>query len=163
MLKTEFKFDDAQVQKAMPSMERALAYHDMGLFTDLTLEYLEPSAARAEKDLREKLSAEELQLVRDIIVWHHKVLPWKSANEEHAAIVNAVRKGDWIDATTCFSKGSFVRKGVASANIVAAHRAIPQMGFGDFLMSIMPWGSYSAHLNPNATLKRFGALSIFKV
>lgn len=162
ILITESGFSDAQVQRAMPLMEVALAYHDMGLFTDLTLEYLDPSAARAERDLKDTLSADDLLLVQNIILWHHKVSPWSGADVEGNAIVNAVRKGDWIDATTCLFGGAFVRKGVSSGNIVAAHTDLPEMGFGKFLMAIMPWGSYASKLNPGLSFRRLGALSIFK-
>merc|ERR1712113_164263 len=135
----------------------------MGLFTDLTLEYLEPSASRAEQELKGKLSADSMLLVRNIIVSHHKALPWSDSSKENEAIVNAVRKADWVDASTCYMRGSYLRKGIPSANIVAARDAIPDMGFGKFLEAIMPWGGYSAKLNPVVGLKRFGALSIFKI
>merc|ERR1712060_614728 len=110
---------------------------------------------------KEKLTADEVRLVKDIILLHHKIFPFNGADKDDTAIVNAVRKGDWIDATTCYSGGSFVRKGVRSADIVAAHAAIPEMGFGKFLGSIMPWGAYAAKLNPDSSMKRFGAFSIF--
>lgn len=163
ILVTETGFDEEQAESAMPVMEIALAYHDMGLFTDLSLEYLEPSAARAEKDLEGTLSADEIKLVRDIIVWHHKVFPWSGEDERSTAIVNAVRKGDWVDATTCLLGGSFVRKGLSAADVVATHTALPEMGFGSFLAALMPWGAYAKQLNPELSLKRLGALSIFKL
>jgi hypothetical protein len=52
----------------------ALVYHDIGLWTDSDLAYLEPSCAAAEAEAKKLgLSESDQSLLRDIIFWHHKV------------------------------------------------------------------------------------------
>eukprot|EP00955_Chlamydomonas_euryale_P054811 355947-Chlamydomonas_euryale.AAC.11 len=57
-------------------MQLALAYHDLGLWTDDdSLAYIEPSLKRAgEAASAEGWSEEAIQLVKNIVYWHHKVL-----------------------------------------------------------------------------------------
>jgi hypothetical protein len=149
-------------------MAVALAYHDIGLWTDGTLAYLEPSMARADEAWSTRLEPEAMQLVRDIIHWHHKVTPFQGPFEEvrnrprpevkHSGrsvmlvglalsyafgrvcniglplryalwkVVNAVRRGDWIDA----SNGA-VAAGMPRAHIETVKEAIPHEGFYDVL------------------------------
>lgn len=108
-------------------IEKALVYHDIGIWTDDTLAYLEPSAARLEKDLGASLSAEELQLARDIIIFHHKVTAFEGP---HADVVNAVRKADWIDVSM-----GVVSHGVSRDNIAKVNVALPKRGFHSALLA----------------------------
>jgi len=57
-------------------IEAALVYHDLGLWSDASLAYLEPSTARALSDLKEEFTPEQLKLVEDIIMNHHKITPF---------------------------------------------------------------------------------------
>jgi hypothetical protein len=103
----------------------ALAYHDVGLWTDRALAYLEPSERHAE-DAR-ATSAFDLNptLIRDLIHWHHKVTPFRGDN---ARVVNAVRKADWIDAS-----GGRLLKGLSRRQVVEVMTAIPPLGFYETL------------------------------
>lgn len=112
-------------------IEEALVYHDLGLWTDDDLAYLEPSWARAERDLRSKLSEEDLQLVRDIIRYHHKFTPFSRG--KHADVVDAVRKADWCDSTH-----GLVSKGMSSDNIAKAFAELPERGFYSILARFGP-------------------------
>jgi hypothetical protein len=107
------------------AVEAALVYHDIGMWTDRELAYLEPSeeaAARANAAERWGL---EPELIRALIHWHHKLLPFRGP---HAFAVNAVRKADWIDAT----QGRW-RKGVDPAQVERVFAAIPPLGFYETL------------------------------
>ena len=104
----------------------ALVYHDIGLWTDGTLAYLEPSRDQAEADLGSEFTAAELQLIGDIIYWHHKVTPFEG---EYANVVNAVRKADWIDATR-----GLVPYGMPRVHIKDCVASLPYNGFHDVLM-----------------------------
>lgn len=108
----------------------ALVYHDIGLWTDKTLAYLEPSSERALEVYRGKYSPEDQQLLHDIIYWHHKITPFVGPN---ADIVNAVRKADWIDATQ-----STVHQGMPRQHIAHAYATIPVAGFYDTLQQFGP-------------------------
>lgn len=108
----------------------ALAYHDIGLWTDGTLSYLEPSAARARGDLAGAFSAAQLDTIQRIMDNHHKLTPYSGPDR---ALVDAVRRGDWVDAT----KG-VVHHGMSKANIRAVEMAIPNEGFHDILLAFGP-------------------------
>lgn len=111
-------------------IEKALVYHDIGLWTDNVLDYLDPSVEVAKKNLQNSFSEEEMQLIDDIIVYHHKITPFEGP---HADIVNAVRKADWIDATQ-----GLVHHGMPQKNIQKAYHFIPAAGFYETLAAFGP-------------------------
>lgn len=112
------------------AIETALVYHDIGLWADKQLAYLEPSIERVKADNQAHGWGHDPQLLTDIIYWHHKVTPFRGAD---ADIVNAVRKADWIDATA-----GVVRTGMPKACIRKVTEAIPAAGFYDTLKRIGP-------------------------
>ncbi len=72
------------------AVETALVFHDLGLWTDHNLAYLEPS-------IRRVLEANEAngwdldpELLCNLIYWHHKVFPFRGKD---ADIVNAFSQG----------------------------------------------------------------------
>lgn len=129
-----FKGDDVEkiVEKKqlLPVIGAALVYHDLGLWTDHVLSYLEPSWDRAEKKYRGTFSEEQLVLLHDIIDAHHKITPFEGPN---AVVVNAVRKADWIDA----SQG-LISKSMPRHHIHAVLQHIPNAGFHDALLQFGP-------------------------
>jgi hypothetical protein len=71
-------------------------FHDIGIWTDRTIDYLGPSENIATRYLHD--SSQEL-LIPEIIAmihWHHKTT---SYNGEHSYTVNTFRKADWIDVS----------------------------------------------------------------
>jgi hypothetical protein len=109
-------------------VETAFAYHDIGLWTDHELAYLEPSAAVAIAD-NEKLGLGlDPGLLRGAIHWHHKIFPYTGP---HSEIIEACRKADWIDA----SKG-LLRKGMSRAQIQRVEAAFPNLGFHETLLRL---------------------------
>jgi hypothetical protein len=111
-----------------PSIAFALAHHDVGLWTDRTLAYLEPSERHAELARQAREPELDAQLVRDLIHWHHKVTPFRGPN---ADVVNAVRKADWIDAS-----GGRMSKGLSRRQIVTVMTALPPLGFHETLVRL---------------------------
>lgn len=120
----------ADVKKFISVIEEALVFHDIGLWTDKQLSYLEPSSFRAKEALRDVYSEEELKLLHNIIFWHHKVTDFEG---EHADIVNAVRKADWIDATR-----GLVNFGMPNSLISEVNAALSESGFHRTLVEIGP-------------------------
>jgi hypothetical protein len=108
----------------------ALVYHDIGLWTDKQLSYLEPSSARAKEDLKEKFNKDELELIHNIIYWHHKLTPFAGPHED---VVNAARRADWIDA----SRG-LVHQGMPKAHITKVQNSIANNGFHQTLLDFGP-------------------------
>lgn len=111
-----------------PVVETAFVYHDIGLWTVPDLAYLEPSEALVLEHNVELGWGFDPDLLRNIIHWHHKVFPYRGPE---AAIVNACRKGDWIDAT-----GGAIRKGLTKSQVASVEDAIPSYGFADVLQRL---------------------------
>ncbi len=107
------------------TIETALVYHDVALWTDGQLAYLEPSIERALHDAERAGWSVRPELLRNIIRWHHKVTPFRGPD---ADVVNAVRRADWIDA----SRGR-LRKGLPGAEIRRVMHGVPPQGFYETL------------------------------
>jgi hypothetical protein len=106
----------------------ALVFHDVGMWTEHELAYLEPSEALAERVRLEQAPHLDGRLVANIIHWHHKLGPFRG---DDAHIVNAARQADWIDASL-----GWVRSGVSKREIALVEKAIPVLGFPDVLMRL---------------------------
>jgi hypothetical protein len=122
------KTQDGKVLKYLPVIEAALVYHDIGLWTDRRLSYLELSSSRAKMEFENSWSVDKLELLHNIIYYHHKITPFTGTNEK---IVNAVRKSDWIDASL-----GIVNHGMSSAHIRSVNAALSDSGFHYTLATI---------------------------
>jgi hypothetical protein len=102
-------------------VEIALAFHDLSLFPDQTLDYLDASVARAEQHLRDIGRESWSEAVALMIRMHHKLRPYRGP---HANLVEAVRKADWVDVSfglLCF--------GLERAWLRRLHAALPLYSF----------------------------------
>ena len=109
-------------------VETAFVYHDIGLWTNQELAYLEPSEAVAMADNEKYLWGLDPDALANAIHWHHKILPYRGPHEK---VVEACRKADWIDA----SKG-ILRKGVSREAITAVESSFPNNGFHETLVRL---------------------------
>ena len=109
-------------------VETAFVYHDIGLWSDHELAYLEPSEALANSDNEKNGWGFEPELLRSMIHWHHKIFPYHGQNER---LIEACRKADWIDAT----KG-IIRQGTSKDVIALVEEAFPNLGFHDTLLRL---------------------------
>ena len=109
-------------------VETAFVYHDIGLWSDHELAYLEPSEALALADNEKYGWGLDPDLLRDAIHWHHKIFPYSGPHRE---VIEACRKADWIDAT----KGT-LRKGLSKEAIAQVESAFPNLGFHDTLLRL---------------------------
>ena len=109
-------------------VETAFVYHDIALWTDRKLAYLEPSEAVALADNEKYQWGLDPELLRSAIHWHHKLFPFRGPNQK---VVEACRKADWIDA----SKG-FLRKGLDKKFVKQVEAAFPNHGFHDTLLRL---------------------------
>eukprot|EP00466_Bigelowiella_natans_P017863 jgi/Bigna1/135620/aug1.30_g10328 len=115
------------------AIEAALVFHDIGLWTDGALGYLEPSIERAKEVLTTEFSGEEMEMIEGIILYHHKITPYVGeGNTDHTKVIDAVRKADWIDASM-----GMVPKGIARPNIVKTEASIPNAGFHNILRDFL--------------------------
>lgn len=112
------------------AIELALVFHDIALWTDKELAYLEDSATHAQHINETQNLGIEPQLLHDMIYYHHKITPYRGPHQE---VINAFRKADWIDAT----KG-ILAKGMPRMHIRKVKAAIPAAGFYETLMRLGP-------------------------
>jgi hypothetical protein len=116
---------DSEVE---PLVETAFVYHDIGLWTDSELAYLEPSEAVALADNEKYGWGLDAEALRGAIHWHHKIFSYKGPHER---VIEACRKADWIDA----SKG-IIRKGLSKETIKKVEAEFPNLGFHDTLLRL---------------------------
>lgn len=109
-------------------VETIFVYHDIGLWTDHELAYLEPSEAVALADNEKYGWGLDPEILRGAIHWHHKISPYKGL---HQNVIEACRKADWIDA----SKG-MLRKSLSKKAIREVEAAFPNLGFHDTLLRL---------------------------
>ena len=109
-------------------VETVFVYHDIGLWTDHELAYLEPSEAAALTDNEKFGWGLDPEVLRGAIHWHHKIFPYTGP---HRQVIESCRKADWIDA----SKGT-LRKGMSKAAIKEVEAAFPNLGFHDTLLRL---------------------------
>jgi hypothetical protein len=84
--------DASQLEK----LAIAGAFHDLGIWTDKTFDYLDPSERLALTFLEETGRHAWSEEVMAMIHHHHKITPVQG---DAPALVEAFRKGDWIDVT----------------------------------------------------------------
>lgn len=106
----------------------AAAFHDLGIWTDHTFDYLEPSVRLAEAYLAG----------HDLIAWspeivaairqHHKLTRYKG-NE--GPIVEAFRRADWTDVT-----GGLLTFGLPRATLRQLKTRWPTLGFHRLLVKL---------------------------
>ena len=102
-------------------LEVALAFHDLGLFTDNTVDYLPPSIELAEEFLKDNNLENWQTEIALMIGEHHKLTPFKSAT---FPLVEVLRQADLVD----FSLG-VVRFGVDKDFIKQLKQEFPNAGF----------------------------------
>lgn len=143
-----------ELPNAMDLAATALAYHDAGLWTDHDMNYLEPSRVRLDETMAdvEGFSAHEIRIMDEIILQHHKVTNYDSTEFTDAEnlLINAVRKGDWADATICL-----IRFGLPAALLEKAYTDVPEAGFHMMLAGM------DARLSPGNKIN--GTMEVLKI
>lgn len=109
-------------------VEVALAFHDLALFPDRTLAYLDGATALAESHLHGVGRADWIEPVTLMIRNHHKVRRYAGP---HANLVEPFRAADWIDVS--FGMLNF---GIDRAWLRALHAQLPLQSF--YPRTLMP-------------------------
>jgi predicted metal-dependent HD superfamily phosphohydrolase len=99
----------------------AAAFHDIGIWTDKTFDYLEPSVRRAKAYLSSRGITHEGAEVEAIITEHHKIRAYR---DHHEANVEAFRKADLVDVSL-----GRVRFGLPPSFVRSVKVAFPNEGF----------------------------------
>jgi len=99
----------------------AAVFHDLGIWTNKTFDYISPSVTSARKYLTVRGLADWIPAIEAMIVDHHKITPSRA---HPRSLVESFRRADWIDV----SRG-LRRFGLPRALIAAVATTWPDAGF----------------------------------
>lgn len=116
--------DGAQLEK----IAIATAFHDMGIWTDRTFDYLQPSVRLACAHLTRTGREEWIAEVTEMILQHHKI---SSYPDRHDWLVEPLRRADWVDV----SKG-LITFGLPRKLIKEVFSTWPSAGFHKRLVQL---------------------------
>jgi hypothetical protein len=74
----------------------AAVFHDLGIWTNKTFDYIAPSVALAREYLAAHGRAAWIAEIERMIADHHKITP---SHANHDSLVEPFRRADWIDVT----------------------------------------------------------------
>lgn len=121
------------------------AFHDIGIWTDNTLDYLPPSVIPARQYLETIGKTEWAEEIELMITEHHRLRPIQNPSYP---LVELFRRGDLVD----FSRGTF-RQGLSRSRIQEVNQAFPNAGFHKRLVQLA-WHWFVRHpLNPAPMMK----------
>jgi hypothetical protein len=131
----------AQSSNALEQLEKiaiAAAFHDLGIWTDSTFDYLVPSVALARSYLDQSGRQDWEPEVSAMILEHHKITPYRGHPDWQ---VEPFRRSDWVDVT----KGA-LRFGLSRSVVREVLGTWPSAGFHRLLVRL-------AHPPPNTSLE----------
>jgi hypothetical protein len=106
----------------------AAAFHDVGIWTDHTFDYLEPSVRLATAYLAGTGMAEWTDEIAAMIREHHKIRPYR---KQPAWLVEPFRRADWIDVT-----GGVLTFGLGRGLVRELYARWPDEGFHRLLVRL---------------------------
>jgi hypothetical protein len=121
----------------------AAAFHDIGLWTKGTMDYIKPSVVLAKEYLKEKQAKISAKTVEEIISNHHKVTPYRDDE-----IVEAFRKADLIDLSL-----GIISHGISGKDISEIYDEFPGEWFHTFILGEIVKSAFRNPLNPLPILK----------
>lgn len=107
----------------------ATAFHDLGIWTDRTFDYLVPSAKLAVDYLARHGKQGWTAEIEAMVLEHHKVTA--VAPSAPSALVETFRRADWVDVT--FGLRAF---GLSRDAVRAIYRTFPDHGFHGRLVQL---------------------------
>lgn len=99
----------------------AAAFHDLGIWTDGTFDYLRPSAERARAHLACGIRADWTPEITGMILEHHKITRFRG---DPRWLAEPFRRADWIDVT-----GGLRTFGLARSYVRDLFSTWPSAGF----------------------------------
>lgn len=104
----------------------ALYFHDIGVWTHQTLDYLEPSREFAAEYLAKTGKTAWSAEIEAMVVEHHKI---RSAGASAGSLVEPFRKADWMDVML-----GMIRFGLPRSFVKNVQAAFPNAGFHKLLV-----------------------------
>ena len=89
----------------------AAVFHDLGIWTNNTFDYIAPSVALAREHLAARGKADWIPDIEATLVDHHKIT---ASRTNPGALVESFRRADWIDVTRGFRRFGLPRTFVAT-------------------------------------------------
>ena len=122
------------------------AFHDIGIWSDQTFDYLAPSIARMQEYLKMEGKSEWTDEISYMINMHHKI---SSYSGKYKNTVETFRKADWVD----------VSMGVLNFNIKKSQirlltKEFPTLGFHHFLVVQTTKNFFKHPFNPLPMFKK---------
>lgn len=112
------------------------AFHDIGLWSAQTVDYLAPSIHEAQDYLAANGKGDWAEEIGQMILWHHK---FRRIRGPENTLIEVFRKGDWIDASMGWRRFS-----VPSGYVKSVQNAFPNLGFHDNLLHLT-WQQLKKH------------------
>jgi hypothetical protein len=106
----------------------AAVFHDLGIWTNHTFDYIAPSVTLAREHLAARGMADWIPEIEAMIVDHHKITRSRS---HRASLVESFRRADWIDV----SRG-LRTFGVPRSFIASVYTRWPSVGFHGRLLEL---------------------------
>lgn len=124
----------------------AAVFHDIGIWTNQTVDYLDPSIEQVNIYLTEIGKPEWIEELNLMIYWHHKVRRYEGVFNE---TVNNFRKADWIDVSL-----GFITFGADKKKIGENRKQLPNLGFHMFLVKKILKNFFKHPFNPLPMFKK---------
>ena len=118
----------------------AACFHDLGIWTSHTFDYLPPSVALAHQYLGENSQGAWFDEIEMMIMNHHKITSMRGGE---LSLVESFRRADWIDVTKGVRSMGVSRK---SIQLVLGH--FPNAGFHKKLLQLSLEQLRKKPLNP---------------
>lgn len=111
-------------------------FHDLGIWTNHTVNYLLPSVELAKHYLESEDKSQWISEIGPMIDLHHKIT---HTGKEDQSLIEIFRKADWIDVS--FGLRSF---GLKRQDIRAVRQTFPNLGFHKGLTKLW-WTEFLRH------------------
>ena len=118
----------------------AAVFHDIGIWTDHTIDYLDPSIEQAKIYLIKKGRQDWVEEITLMIYWHHKIKKYKDL---YPVTVENFRKADWIDVSLGLKTFGLDRREIKRNKAI-----LPNKGFHLFLIKKIFRNFFRHPLNP---------------
>jgi hypothetical protein len=115
-------------------------FHDIGIWTDHTIDYLDPSVGQLSLYLTGSGKQEWVDECSRMINWHHKTTSYTGPFKQ---TVEIFRKADWIDVSLGLLTYGFDRRSIRENR-----QKLPNRGFHLFLLKKLAGNFFRHPLNP---------------
>ena len=118
----------------------AACFHDLGIWSDCTVDYLPPSIARARAYLQEQALDRWLADVMPMIAFHHQVT---AHHDDARPLIEIFRRADLVDVSL-----GLVRFGLPRSFVSRVRAQFPNAGFHQRLLRLAATGLFTQPLRP---------------